>query len=194
VSFDRKLETCRCCGAALLGDDPEPLRHQVAELPPIEADVIEYCLHRLIGEETCGQLPAGVSRSAFGLRLQAVLSLLTADLFELTISMGMVCKIEWTISEILGAPGEELREYVRSQDALADERSWRKNRSKAWLWVAVTQVATVFTIAFRRGAKVIREMIGENFNRVLTPIVGRRTPGSNVASYVGHTCGAISRR
>ena len=198
VSFDRKLETCLCCGAALLSDDPEPLRHQVAELLPIEADVIEYRLHRLIGEEcgeeTCGQLPAGVSRSAFGLRFQAVMSLLTADLFGLTISMGMVCKLEWTISEILGAPGEELREYVRSQDTPAAETSWRKNRSKAWIWVAVTQVATVFTIASRRGAKVIREMIGENFNRVLTPIVGRRTPGSNVASYVGYTCGGISRR
>ena len=42
------------------------------------------------------------------------------------------------------------------------------SRSKAWLWVAVTQVATVFTIAGTRGAKVIREMLGENYNRVLT--------------------------
>ena len=32
----------------------------------------------------------------------------------------------------------------------------------------VTQVATVFTIASTRGAKVIREMLGENYNRVLT--------------------------
>jgi transposase len=29
-------------------------------------------------------------------------------------------------------------------------------------------VATVFTIAGTRGAKVIREMLGENYNRVLT--------------------------
>jgi len=34
--------------------------------------------------------------------------------------------------------------------------------------VAVTQVATVFTIARTRGAKVIREMLSENYNRVLT--------------------------
>jgi len=93
----------------LLGDDPEPLRHQVAELPPIESVVTEY---RLICEEcggkTCGQLPAGVPRGAFGPRLQAVLSLLAgayrlgkrpiqslaADLFGRTISAGMVCKLE----------------------------------------------------------------------------------------------------
>jgi transposase len=80
ASFDIKPQTCRGCGAALLGDDPEPLRHQVAELPPIEPVVTEYRLHRLIceecGEKTCGQLPVGVPRGAFGPRLQAVLSLL----------------------------------------------------------------------------------------------------------------------
>lgn len=155
-SFDIKPETCRCCDAALLGDDPEPLRHQVAELPPIEPVVTEYRLHRLIceecGEKTCRQLPTGVPRGAFGPRLQSVLSLLAgayrlgkrpiqslaADLFGLTISTGMVCKLERATSESLEAPVEELREYVRSQDAGADETSWRENRSKASLWVAVT--------------------------------------------------------
>lgn len=80
--------------------------------PPIEPVVAEYRLHRLIcehcGEKTCGQLPDGVPRGAFGPRLQAVLSLLAgayrlgkrpiqslaADLFGLRISTGMVCKRE----------------------------------------------------------------------------------------------------
>ena len=185
-SFDIRPEVCRCCGAVLMGDDPDPWQHQVAELPPIEPTVVEYRLHRLIcpncGTKTCGQLPTGVPRGAFGPRLQAVLSLLAgayrlgkrpiqslaADLFGLTISAGMVCKLERGTSESLEAPVEELRAYVRNQDAGADETSWRENRSKAWLWVAVTQVATVFTIAGTRGAKVIREMLGENYNRVLT--------------------------
>ena len=34
--------------------------------------------------------------------------------------------------------------------------------------MAVRQLATVFTIATSRGAKVIREMLGENYNRVLS--------------------------
>jgi transposase len=55
ASFDIKPETCRCCGAALLGDDPEPLQHQVAELPPIEPVVTEYRLHRLICEARSGR-------------------------------------------------------------------------------------------------------------------------------------------
>ena len=185
-SFDIRPEMCHCCGTVLMGDDLDPWRHQVAELPPIEPTVVEYRLHRLMcpncGTKTCGQLPAGVPRGAFGPRLQAVLSLLAgayrlgkrpiqslaADLFGLTISTGMVCKLEQATSDSLETPVEELREYVRTRDAGADETSWRENRSKAWLWVAVTKVATVFTIASSRGAKVIRDMLGENYDRVLT--------------------------
>ena len=80
----------------------------------------------------------------------------------------MVCKLERATSDSFETPVEELREYVRTRDAGADETSWRENRSKAWLWVAVTKVATVFTIASSRGAKVIRDMLGENYDRVLT--------------------------
>ena len=185
-SFDIRPEMCRCCSTVLMGDDLDPWRHQVAELPPIEPTVVEYRLHRLMcpncGTKTCGQLPAGVPRGAFGPRLQAVLSLLAgayrlgkrpiqslaADLFGLTISTGIVCKLERATSDSLETPVEELREYVRTRDAGADETSWRENRSKAWLWVAVTKVATVFSIASSRGAKVIRDMLGENYDRVLT--------------------------
>ena len=57
-SFDIKGEVCRCCGHALTGDDPDPWRHQVAELPPIKLTVVEYRLHRLIcpkcGAKSCG--------------------------------------------------------------------------------------------------------------------------------------------
>lgn len=72
---------CRRCGHALSGEDPEPLRHQVAELPPVEPEIHEYRLHRLACPHcrtvTCGTLPDGVPRTAFGPRLHAVLSVLT---------------------------------------------------------------------------------------------------------------------
>jgi transposase len=59
-----KPPACRCCGHDLHGDDPEPLRHQVAEVPLIEPTVDEYRLHRLecphCGTSTCATLPPGV--------------------------------------------------------------------------------------------------------------------------------------
>src|SRR5512143_4097127 len=42
-----KPPRCRWCGDDLHGDDPEPLRHQVAEVPPTQPVVDEYRLHRL---------------------------------------------------------------------------------------------------------------------------------------------------
>jgi transposase len=41
-----------------------------------------------------------------------------------------------------------------------DETSWWQGRKKAWLWVAVTKMVTVFTIATSRGAEVVKGLLG----------------------------------
>ncbi len=74
---------CSGCGAHLDGDDPEPMRHQVAEAPAIRPEVVEYRLHRLTytgcGKTTRASLPEGVPCGSFGPRLRAILSLLAAE-------------------------------------------------------------------------------------------------------------------
>ena len=104
--IDCKPPACRRCGHDLHGEDSEPLRHQVAEVPPIEPTVDEYRLHRLTcprcRRSTCAALPPGVPSGAFGPRLRAILSVLAgayrlgkrpirqlaSDLFGLSISTG----------------------------------------------------------------------------------------------------------
>src|SRR3954463_11840828 len=44
---DCRPSSCRRCGRGLSGEDPDPLIHQVAELPRVEPIVDEYRLHRL---------------------------------------------------------------------------------------------------------------------------------------------------
>jgi len=72
-----KPSGCRRCGHSVSGEDAEPRRHQVAELPPIEPEVHEYRLHRLCCPRcktvTGGALPDGVPSTAFGPRLHATL-------------------------------------------------------------------------------------------------------------------------
>src|SRR5579872_111858 len=46
--IDCKPPECRWCHQELHGDDPEPIRHQVAEVPPVRPTVDEYRLHRLV--------------------------------------------------------------------------------------------------------------------------------------------------
>ena len=178
-TFHCKPTACRRCGHGLSGDDPEPLIHQVAELPRIEPDVDEYRLHRLTcpacRATTCGALPAGVPTGSFGPYLQAVLAMLagayrlskrqvrqlSADLFGLSISTGMISKLERRSAGALEAPYNELAVAVHAAAAAnIDETSWRQDRAKAWLWVTVTRLATVFTIAGRRSGAVARALLG----------------------------------
>src|SRR5262249_40024380 len=136
-----KPSACRQCGQPLHGDDPQPRRHQVAEIPPVRAEVTEYRLHRLTcwgcGTRTCALLPAGIPTGAFGPRLQAVLAILAGayrlgkrpirqlahDLFGLSISTGMVAKLERSTANALQQPVVELEEYIRTQHANVDETS-----------------------------------------------------------------------
>jgi transposase len=181
-----KPEGCRWCGHELHGDDPEPIRHQVAEVPPIQPVVDEYRLHRLkcprCGTSTCAALPPGVPAGAFGPRLRAILSVLAgayrlgkrpiqqlaSDLFGLSISLGMIPRLERQSAAELESPVEELREHVRQAAAAhIDETSWKQGRDKAWLWVAVTRMVTVFTIATSRGAEVARGILGAAARKVV---------------------------
>ncbi len=178
-STDCKPDACRRCGHALSGEDPDPLIHQVAELPRIEPIVNEYRLHRLAcpdcGQTTCGPLPEGVPTVRFGPYLQATLATLAGayrlskrpiqqlagDLFGLSISTGMISKLERLSAEALQAPYNELATAVHTAGVIgADETGWREDRHKAWLWAAVTALFTVFTIARNRTARVARAVLG----------------------------------
>jgi len=181
-----KPQECRRCGHELHGDDSRPIRHQVAEVPPVRPVVDEYRLHRLTcprcRTSTCATLPAAVPAGAFGPRLRAILSVLAgayrlgkrpirqlaSDLLGLSISAGMICRLERRGAAELEAPVDGLRRYVRAATAAhIDETSWWQGRDKMWLWAAITKGATVFTIAKSRGAEVARGLLGTDRRKVV---------------------------
>jgi transposase len=184
---DCKPTGCRRCGHTLAGDDPSPLVHQVAELPEIEPLVDEYRLHSLdcpnCGVTTCGDLPAGVPKGCFGPYLQAVLASLAGgyrlskrqiqqlvgDLFGLSIATGMVSKLERQSASVLEAPYNELALEVHDAPVVGiDDTSWREDRRTAQLWVVVTAMTTVFTIAAKRSAAVAKAVLGSKPAQVVT--------------------------
>jgi transposase len=184
---DCKPTDCRRCGHTLAGDDPAPLVHQVAELPQIEPLVDEYRLHRLAcpncGVTSCGNLPAGVPKGCFGPYLQAVLATLAGgyrlskrqvqqlvgDLFGLSIATGMVSKLERQSTSVLDASYNEVALNVHDAPAVSiDDTSWRQDRRKAQLWVVVTAMTTVFTIAAKRSAAVAKAVLGSKPDQVVT--------------------------
>jgi transposase len=179
-------DACRRCGRPLAGCDPQPLRYQVVELPPIQPLVIEYQLHRLAcpccGITTCGKLPAGAPAGGQGPRLQALVALLTgayrlskrqaeqllADVFALPVCAGQVCALEQQTAQLLQPVVDELIARARTQPVNVDETSWPQGRDKAWLWVAVAAGVTVYQIGLTRSAKEWQRLLGPDYQQVLT--------------------------
>ena len=177
-----KPTECRRCGAKLSGTDPEPLRHQVWELPEIKPHVTEYQQHRLAcpccGETTCAKLPAGVPAAQAGPRLVALVALLMAyfrqskrrtALFLETI-LGQPCSAAWTVklqkqaTDALRPSHEELVAALPVQAQLGiDESPTKEGTQKAWLWTFVAARFTVFALRLTRAATVLTEHLTDHF-------------------------------
>jgi transposase len=181
-----KPTACRRCGTTLSGDDPEPWRHQVWEIPEIKPLVTEYQLHRLVcpycRESTCGQLPAGVPHSQAGPRLVALTALLMGcfkqskrrvalfleQVLNQPCSAGWVVKLQDQATAALLPAYDELARQLPTEDVLGiDESPTKEARTKSWLWVFVASTYTVFALRTTRAATVLQELLTDAFDGVV---------------------------
>jgi transposase len=177
-----KPERCRRCQQSLQGEDLQPQRQQVTEIPPVTPVVTEYQLHQRVcsacGEVTRAEVPPGVPTGGFGPRVQAIAALCTGayhlskrttqsvleDLFGVALSLGTLANLEQATVQAVAEPMAEARRYVQQQPAAyLDETGWREGPQRAWLWTAVTAGVTVFVVRLSRGSKVAQELLGERF-------------------------------
>jgi transposase len=177
---------CRRCSEKLSGTDPEPLRHQVWELPEIKPHVTEYQQHRLVcpccGESTCAELPAGVPVGQAGPRLVAFVALLMAyfrqskrrtALFLETI-LQQPCSAAWTVklqkqaTDALRPSYDELAAALPQQSHLGiDETPNKEGPLKTWLWAFVAAPFTVFALRSTRAATVLGDLLTDCFDGVV---------------------------
>ena len=176
-------DACGRCGAGLPRrpgpDDPEPTWHQVAELPPLVAEVTEYQGHArtcpCCGAVTRAAIPADLKAHSFGPRLTATLSYFVGchrasrrgaeeiadDVFAVPISLGSVCHLERQTSAALAPGHAEAVTAVRAAAAKhVDETSWKEAGQGRWLWVAATATVAAFVIHARRGLDGLRALLG----------------------------------
>lgn len=158
---------CEECSLPLVGEDPEPRRHQVFELPKVEPIVTEFVRHSRecgCGYVTRAPLPDGVPSRVFGPSVDAAVSYFMGvhrmgkrgvaeallDLYGLPISVGAVVDSQREASEALAQPFAEIVEHAQAATIKnADETSWiegKGKKAKAWLWTLVTASAVVFMI------------------------------------------------
>lgn len=179
---DCRPEECRNCGDPLHGDDPDPLVHQVFDIPRLIALADEFRLHRLYckrcGITTLGKLPAGVPTTGISPRFEALIGMLSGkyrlskrlvqemcqDVFDADIALGSVCNAEQQVSASVAEPVAEAQEAVKTAAVVhADETSWREAKHKAWLWVAATATVAVFLIRRHRNTDAAKELLGALF-------------------------------
>jgi len=182
-----KPSECRRCGEPLTGDDLEPLRHQVWELPEIKPQVTEYQRHRLTcpccGETTCAALPPGVPQGQSGPHLMAFTALLMAYYRQskrrtaefLSTLLGQPCcpaltvKIQSQVTAALRPSYDEVVAELPKQEHLnADETATKEENGKAWLWSFVARWFTVFAIRPTREATALDIFLGDTFRGIIT--------------------------
>ena len=160
-------------------DDPEPSWHQVAELPPMAAQVTEYQGHYRTCL-CCGQLnhspiPQDLKAHSVGPRLAATLGYLagshrvsqrgleeiTEDVFDVPVSVGTVANLQAQLSTALAPAHAEALQVVRAAGVKnVDETSWKLAGKLCWLWVAATGTVAAFLIHARRGWDALVALLG----------------------------------
>lgn len=186
---EHRPEACRGCGEVLTGDDPEPLRHQIVELPRPVPRVDEHRLHSLrcgkCGVVSRATLPDGVRGRGFGPGVEATAATLAGsgrlshrtiqdlmrDLFGVRMALGTVPALLRRASEAIAPAVDEAREFVRWHEGVknVDETTWyqrgadgsNEDGRRAFVWVAATGPVTVYDIALSRGRKVAEGLLGE---------------------------------
>jgi transposase len=173
-----KPTQCRRCQQKLTGQDAEPLRHQVWEVPEIKPHVTEYQRHRLIcsgcGETTCAELPQGVSESQAGPNLVAFTAVLMGcfkqskrrvamfldQMLGISCSPGWVVKMQHQATLALTPAYQELVKTLPHEPVLGgDETPTKQGKDKAWLWVFVASTFTLFAARLTRKAEVLNELL-----------------------------------
>ncbi len=181
---------CRKCQAVLPAEpgpnDPSPTRFQVAELPPIQAEITEYQGHArtcpCCGEVTQAPIPAELRAHGCGPRLTATLAYLTGrhhlpkraaeevseDVFAVPIALGTIAALEREVSTALEpAHAEALAAVKEAPVKNVDETSWKEAGDKRWLWVAATTTVAAFIIHGKRSLLGLATLLSDTIHGIL---------------------------
>jgi transposase len=174
---EHKPARCRGCATALTGDDPHPILDQVLDLPEKLRHVVHHRRHTLACP-CCGvrttAAPVPQAASGFGPKLTAAVAYLSgvgrlgkrtirtllADLCDIPVSLGSVSKLEGTVSRALAPIHAAAHQSAQGKDANVDETGWKQGKAKAWLWVAVTSLLSVFLIRPNRNRAAFDALAG----------------------------------
>ncbi len=189
--IDLQPDRCRHCDCSLAGKrrkvspQGEPRRHQVTELPHIEAHITEYRCQSAVcpdcGKTTQAELPPEV-QGHFGPELTALIAYLTVvcrmprrvvqellgQVLGIPLSLGSIQNSWEEAGQAVAEPCTELEKQLAHEPVInSDETGYRTDGDKRWLWALVAANFVVYKIALTRGAEVLVQLLGEVFAGIL---------------------------
>lgn len=175
-------DACGHCQAELPKEsrpcDPPARWHQVAEVPPLAAVITEHQAHGRLcscGNITFATIPDAIRKHAFGPRLCALISYLSArchdgkrmvkeilgDVLGVPISLGSVCAKQQEMRHALRRPYAQAQRHVKLAPVKhLDETGWFQKGEPRWLWLGATGKAALFRIHRRRTRKALQSLLG----------------------------------
>lgn len=178
-------ENCLCGGK--INPSNDYARHQVYELPLLKLHITEYQLQKGSCEK-CYQkhiasLPVCVNWGITGPRLTGFMSDLVTkyglsrreqrafleEHFQFHISLGTVFNKQKIVNAALEKPVLGLLPLLKESHSVhADETGHNRDGKKQWLWGFMSNTAAFFSIHASRGKKVLRAMLGDFKNIVVS--------------------------
>lgn len=182
---------CRHCDSRFSADSRkiatqgDPRRHQVTELPRIEAHITEYRCQNAVcadcGKDTRAELPQAL-RGHFGPDLTALIAYLTVvcrmprrvvqelleQVLDIPLSLGSVQNSWEEASDAVAEPCAELEKQLPLAPVInSDETGYRTSGEKRWLWALVAPDFVFYKIALTRGTEVLVQLLGAVFAGIL---------------------------
>ncbi len=179
---DHLPDQCEHCHGILPDDgpdDPDPVVHQVLDIPPRRRSVVNHRLHAricpLCKKTTRAALPPDVPKSSYGPGVWSTATYFTGrlrctrrevvqaldDLHDIPMSTGTLNSIETRASEALAPAVAELRAAIQEEPVVnADETHWREENKKAFIWIATTSKMAVYHVNKSRSQEVAKQFLG----------------------------------
>jgi transposase len=183
-------KSCAHCSTALSAEaqpgDPPATWHQLVELPPVLAEVIEYQGHArtcpACRRVTRAVIPAALRAHGWGPRFTAVVSALSGvyhvskrdvaaiveTVLGVPMALGSVSAAERETSDALAdAYAEAARATQQAPVNHVDETSWKLGKKLIWLWTAVSATCTYFLIHSNRSAAALNTIFRAAFRGIV---------------------------
>lgn len=188
-------DECIYCGERLTGEDSNPYRIQIVEIPKVVPQVNEHRFHALACGHCSGRTRAWdeaiINGRGYGERVVAHVGVLSGqyrqshrmvqellkDLFGIKISVGSINQLRQEGSESVAAPVAGVLEYVQGQGSVnIDETSFAQGNGdgknltgrKGWLWVIVTPLVSYFAVFLSRSQVACQQVLGVAFAGIVS--------------------------